>query len=341
MGIADRPEWLALVQEEILDPARRIVDPHHHFFANAEPFFPYALADLRRDVSGHRVEQTVYVQCQEGYREEGPEALRCVGETESVARIAREAASAPGVRPRIGAIVATANLRLGRRVREVLDAHAEASPLFRGIRDGAAFDPTGAAACMTDGPALYADPAFREGFAVLGEMGLSYDAYHYHFQTPYLRDLARDFPEVTIVLDHLGTPLGVGPYAGRREEIFAEWSKGLAELATCENVVVKLGGLAMPWNGFGFESRERPPSSDEYVAALGRYYAHAIECFGAERSMFESNFPVDRLSLSYDVLWNAFKKMVAGASEDEKESLFRETATRVYRLDAADDPASA
>ena len=168
---------------------------------------------------------------------------------------------------------------------------------------------------------------------VLGEMGLSYDAYHYHFQTPHLRDLARAFPDVTIVLDHLGTPLGVGPYADRREEIFAEWSKGLAELASCENVVVKLGGLAMPWNGFGFEARERPPTSDELVAAQGRYYAHAIECFGVERCLFESNFPVDRLSVSYDVLWNAFKKMVAGASEDEKDALFRGTATRVYRLD--------
>ncbi|HPG28009.1 MAG: amidohydrolase family protein [Spirochaetaceae bacterium] len=333
MGIEDRPDWLALVQEEIVDPDRRIVDPHHHFFSNAEHFFPYDLADLRRDVSGHRIEQTVYVQCQEGYREDGPEHLRCVGETEWVDRIAQEAARAPGIRPRIGAIVATANLRLGRRVREVLEAHTQASPLFRGIRDGAAFDPTGAAACMTDAPALYADAAFREGFRVLGEMGLSYDAYHYHFQTPHLRDLARAFPDVTIVLDHLGTPLGVGPYADRREEIFAEWSKGLAELASCENVVVKLGGLAMPWNGFGFEARERPPTSDELVAAQGRYYAHAIECFGVERCLFESNFPVDRLSVSYDVLWNAFKKMVADASEDEQDALFRGTATRVYRLD--------
>jgi len=332
MGLEDRPEWLALVDEEIVEPERRIVDPHHHFFSSAEHFFPYSLTDLQRDVSRHRVEQTVYVQCEEGYRETGPEALRCVGETEWVARIAEQAERDAPRRPRIAGIVATAALRLGSRVREVLEAHAEASPLFRGIRDAAACDPSGSVVSVVDDPAIYADARFREGFAVLGELGLCYDAYHYHFQTPALRDLARAFPGVTIVLDHLGTPVGVGAYAGRREEVFEEWARGLVELASCENVVVKLGGLAMPWNGFGFERRERPPSSDELVAEQGRYYRHAIACFGADRCMFESNFPVDRLSVSYDVLWNAFKKMVADASEAEKDALFRGTATRVYRL---------
>ncbi|MEZ4353483.1 MAG: amidohydrolase family protein [Myxococcota bacterium] len=252
--------------------------------------------------------------------------MRCVGETEWVDRIAREAASAPGIRPRIGAIVATADLRLGRRVREVLEAHAQASPLFRGIRDGAAFDPT-APRRMTDALALYADAAFREGFRVLGEMGLSYDAYHYHFQTPH---------SCVISLEPSRTSDRAGPsrHAPRRGTLCRPARgdlrgvvEGARRFASCENVVVKLGGFAMPWNGFGFEARERPPTSD------GRYYAHAIECFGAERCLFESNFPVDRLSVSYDVLWNAFKKMVAGASEDEKDALFRGTATRVYRLD--------
>ena len=145
--------------------------------------------------------------------------------------------------------------------------------------------------------------------------------------------LARDFPDTTIVVDHLGTPLGIGPYAGRRDEIFDVWRKDMTELATCPNVNVKLGGMAMPWNGFGWDAAERPPTSDEFVAAQGRYYHHAIDAFGPDRCMFESNFPVDKLSLSYGVLWNAFKKIAAGCSDDEKESLFRGTASRFYRLD--------
>jgi L-fuconolactonase len=335
MALVDRPDWLALVEEEIVDPERRIVDPHHHFFSSSAHFFPYSLADLQRDASGHRVEQTVYVQCEEGYLETGPEFLRCVGETEWVSKIAAEAEKADLPRPRIGGIVATANLRRGDRVREVLEAHVEASPLFRGIRDSAAFDPTGSAVSVTDGPDLYADPDFQTGFAVLGEMGLSFDAYHYHFQTPHLVDLARAFPDVNIVLDHLGTPLGVGAYAGRHDEIFETWSAGIRDLSRCANVVIKLGGLAMPWNGFGFERGARPPSSDELAEAHRPYHEWAIECFGPDRCMFESNFPVDKLSVPYAILWNAFKKIAAGASEDEQDALFRGTATRVYALSTA------
>lgn len=334
-AMRDRSEWLALVDEEIVEPERRIVDPHHHFFCEEAWFPTYTLADLQRDVSGHLVEQTVYVQCEEGYRSAGPEWLRCVGETESVAAIAAEAERAAPTRPRIGAIVATADLERGEAAREVLEAHVEASPLFRGIRLGAAYDPTDSAASMTACPALYAEPSFRAGFALLEEMGICFDAYHYWFQTPDLVDLARAHPGVCIVLDHLGTPLGVGAWANRRDEVFAEWRRGIEAIATCENAVVKLGGLAMPWVGFGLETRERPPTSDELVDVHGSYYQHAIECFGADRCMFESNFPVDRLAVGYDVLWNAFKKMVAGASESEKDALFRGTATRVYRLDSS------
>jgi predicted TIM-barrel fold metal-dependent hydrolase len=168
---------------------------------------------------------------------------------------------------------------------------------------------------------------------VLGRLGLCFDAYHYHTQTRSLLELAQSFPDVTIVCDHLSTPLGVGPFAGeaKREEIFAQWRKDVVELAACENVVMKLGGLAMPWNGFGWDRAPRPPTSDEVVAAQGRYHHCALEAFGAGRCMFESNFPVDKLSLSYDVLWNAFKKIAAGASEDEKHALFYGTAERVYR----------
>ena len=219
-------------------------------------------------------------------------------------------------------------------MRDVLEAHQAASPLFRGIRHLAVWDASDEVQTAegVSGPNLYGESAFRAGFGVLADLGLSFDAYHYHHQNRYLADLARAFPTVPIVLDHLGTPLGIGPYANQREAVFAEWQRQLADLATCPNVSVKLGGLAMPWNGFGFETAPKPPSSDELVARQARYYHTAIDLFGPDRCMFESNFPVDKLSLSYTVLWNAFKKMAAGYSESEKDALFRGTASRVYRL---------
>jgi predicted TIM-barrel fold metal-dependent hydrolase len=275
------------------------------------------------------------VQCGEHYRDAGPGPLKPVGETDWVEAIAREAAQDPaGLQ--VAAIVGAADLCLGAAVEAVLDAHAAASPRFRGIRDVAAWaEGEGIHRAASVGHAgLYEDARFREGLARLAARGLCFDAYHYHTQTRSLTELARALPDATIVCDHLSTPLGIGPFAGeaRREEIFDRWRRDVAELATCENVVMKLGGMAMPVNGFGWERAPRPPTSDELVAAQGRYHHHALEVFGARRCMFESNFPVDKLSLSYDVLWNAFKKIAAGASEDEKEALFRGTAERVYRI---------
>lgn len=328
-----RDDILGLVEEEVLEPERPIIDAHHHFFDTVEAFPAYSLADLRADAAGHRVEKTVFLQCGEHYREGGPAHLAPVGETEWVDSIAREAARQPG-ELQIGAIVGTADLCLGAAVEEVLHAHLAASPLFRGIRDIAAWaEGEGIHRAAKVGHAhMYQDAKFMEGFALLGRLGLCFDAYHYHTQTRSLLELARTFPGVTIVCDHLGTPLGVGPFAGQREEVFAQWRHDVAALAACENVVMKLGGMAMPWNGFGWDRAQRPPTSDELVAAQGRYYRHALEVFGAARCMFESNFPVDKLSLSYGVLWNAFKKIAAGASPNEKHALFWGTAERVYRI---------
>jgi len=330
-----RPDVLALVEEDILDVERPIIDAHHHFFDTVPGFPAYSLDDLRADASGHHVVRSVYVQCHEHYREDGPKHLRPVGETEWVDAIARQAAQTPdGLQ--IGAIVAAADLCQGAAVEELLAAHQDASPLFRGIRDSAAWaEGSGIHRAASVGHAgLYAEKSFREGLATLARMGLSYDAYHYHPQTLGLADLARAFPDTAIVCDHLSTPLGVGPFAGEamREEIFAQWRKDVSGLATCENVVMKLGGMAMPWNGFGWDRASRPPTSDELVTAQRRYYDHALSAFGADRCLFESNFPVDKLSVSYDVLWNAFKKIVAGASEDDKHALFYGTAARVYRI---------
>jgi predicted TIM-barrel fold metal-dependent hydrolase len=332
-----RKEWLSLVDEEVIEPERRIIDAHHHLFDGSEFFPDYRLEDLWQDTgSGHRIEGTVFVDCAVGYRQEGPSELAPVGETEYVARVAAEAARSPE-RAQIRAIVSHVELSLGERARRVLEAHLEASPLFRGIRDSASWDATEGVPCseVATDEKLYLEPEFRKGFAELAKLQLTYDAYNYHTQTRYLVDLARAFPDTTIVFNHLGSPLGVGPYAGRREEIFAQWKRDLSELASCRNVVAKLGGMAMPWVGFGWEDREQPPTSDELVASQKPYLLHAIEAFGPERCMFESNFPVEKICVSYRVVWNAFKKMVTDFSEDEKDAMFRGTASRVYRLEAA------
>jgi len=333
MPLEVRDAWLARVQEDIIEPERRIVDPHHHFFVPGGDFPFYDLDLLWADTATHHVEQTVFLQCWEGYRTDGLEDMRVVGETEWVDGIAARARQDPKA-AQIAGIIGTAELRVGAAVRAVLEAHCEASSLFRGIRQAAAWDSDEDLPSMPglDDANLYADAGFREGFAVLGEMGLVFDAYHYHHQTPALTALARTFPNIEIVLDHLGTPLGVGPYAGKTDEIYAQWKLDIAELATCGNVSMKLGGLAMPWNGFGFEDHDVPPGSDEIVEKQARYYHDAIDQFGPRRCMFESNFPVDKCCMSYAVLWNAFKKMAASYTEAEKDSLFRGTATRFYKL---------
>jgi predicted TIM-barrel fold metal-dependent hydrolase len=325
-----RHSWLDQVIEEALEPERAIVDPHHHFFEGT--VFPdYHLEDLRGDIaSGHRVEQTVFMECGMWYRKTGPEALAPVGETEAVAKIAAE--SAQGATGRVAAILGHADLRRGAAVREVLEAHVGTSELFRGIRHAAAWDADKTLMSSAKVSNLYADPAFREGFAQLAPLGLTFDAYQYHPQTPQLTELARAFPDTSIICDHLATPVGVGVYAGQRAEVLTQWRRDVSELATCPNVVMKLGGLCMPWNGFGFDERERPPSSDELVETQRDYFLHAIDAFGPDRCMFESNFPVDKLCVSYGVLWNGFKKIAVGFSEAEKDSLFRGTATRVYSI---------
>ena len=177
---------------------------------------------------------------------------------------------------------------------------------------------------------LYLDAAFRAGVRRLGARNLTYDTWHYHYQNAEFLELARAVPDTTMVLDHFGTPLGVGPYASQRDAIFEQWKHDIAELARCGNVVAKLGGLAMPDNGFGWNTAPRPPSSDEFVAAQAPYYLHTIDAFGPQRCMFESNFPVDRFSVSYPVVWNAFKKLTSGFSATERTAMFSGTARRVY-----------
>jgi len=322
-------EWRALVDEDVVDPEQRIVDPHHHLWPRGS-MLPYELADLTADVTGgHRVEHTVFMECHAAYRTDGPPERASLGETEFVSDAADRSGGL------IAAIVGHVDLRLP-NLDELLDAHVEAGRgLFRGIRDPLSRAEPGDGLMIAGGApkGLAEDPAFRAGVRRLGARGFTYDSWHYHYQNPEFLALARAVPDTLMVLDHFGTPIGVGKYADQRDAVFEEWKRDITEIARCENVVAKLGGLAMPDNGFGWHTAARPPTSDEFVAAQRRYYEHAIESFGADRCMFESNFPVDRLSLSYRVLWNGFEKIAAGASAAERDALFAGTATRVYRLE--------
>ncbi|HCN92433.1 MAG TPA: amidohydrolase, partial [Hyphomonas sp.] len=271
--------WLAQVQEDIVDPDREIIDPHHHLWPQADMYYhvPEFLADL---TSGHNVVQTVFMECGAAYREDGPDHLKPVGETEFVAAAAAEMKAKGG--PYIAGIVGHADLR-GPHLEDVLDAHRDAANgLFRGIRHAGSRDTSGAT-LRIPGRAperLYADEDFRRGVQLLGEHDLSYDTWHYHHQNRDYLDLVKAVPNTTMVLDHFGTPIGIGPYADKREEIFEQWQDDMADLSHCPNVVAKLGGLAMPDNGWGWHERETPPTSDEFVLAQQRYYDHMIDCFG-------------------------------------------------------------
>src|SRR5256712_673547 len=184
------------------------------------------------------------------------------------------------------------------------------------------------------GPGLFLRDDFRAGFAHLAPRGLTFEAWCYHRQLPDVTALARAFPGTTIILNHFGGPLGIGSYAGKAQDVFAQWRTDVSELATCPNVVAKLGGINMEMNGFAWHERPRPPGSQELADATHHYYDVTIGKFGADRCMFESNFPVDKASCSYTVLWNAFKRMTSGCSASEKAKLFHDTAARVYRLQA-------
>ena len=326
--------WHSQVNEEVIEPDRAIIDPHHHLWRVGTP---YELEDLWADTSsGHNIVGTVFIECGAEYRSDGPESLRPVGETEYVRLQSKLSNQHQAIgNPTILGIVSHANLMLGGAVSEVLHEHKKAGgDLVRGIRHSTAFYPDPPAVDRYSGriPELMMHNKFREGFSQLASAGLSFDAWLLHTQIKELIDLASAFPDTTIIFDHFGGPLGIGSYSGQQMHIFPQWKEDVKELSKCPNVFAKLGGLAMVINGWGWDERDIPPSSDEIVEKHRGYYLHSIDCFGPNRCMFESNFPVDKLSVSYLVLWNAFKKIASGFTEVEKEALFRGTAAKVYKL---------
>ncbi len=335
--VTDNFDWLGTTVEPAFDRDQPIIDPHHHLWdARADGrLLRYFLDELLEDTNDLNVRQTVFIECSAMYRADGPEHMRPVGETEYVAGVSAQSASGIyGDMRACTGIVGHANLMLGAAVGDVLDAHMEISSRFRGIRHHASWDssPDVPNSRIEPGAHVYLNETYREGFAELGKRNLSFEGWLYHPQIPELTDLARAFPETTIILNHLGGPLGIGPYAGRQDEVFADWRESITELATCENVVAKVGGIQMVINGFGWHEQERAPSSDELLEANRRWYEHTIQSFGPDRCMFESNFPVDKASCSYTVLWNQFLKLVADYPADEKNAMFHDTALRAYRL---------
>ncbi|MDG1113344.1 MAG: amidohydrolase family protein [Pseudomonadales bacterium] len=327
--------WLDQGAEATIEPDQRIIDPHHHLWRR--PQNDYLIPDLWRDTSsGHKVMMTVFVECGAEYRTDGPEEARSLGETAFVAKQAELSRDDPE-QAAIAGIVGKVDLRLPvATLLRLLGQHrAMGQGLFCGIRHAGAHAlyPETLTIPGRAPKDLYQDPDYRRGVRELGQQNLTFDTWHYHHQNQDFIDLAQACPETVIILDHFGTPLGVGPFKDQREEIFVQWQRDMAVLAQkCPNVVAKLGGLAMPDNGFGWSERDRPASSDEFVTAQARYYHHMIDCFGPDRCMFESNFPVDKRSISYNTLYNGLKKIANDCAPDIKDQLFYGTAARVYGL---------
>ena len=329
-------QWLAKSPpESVIDPDRAIVDTHHHLWDM--PNYRYLLPDFQQDLdSGHKVVATVFNECHAMYRTSGPPEMQPVGEVEFCADVAAMSESGRfGPTKVCAGIVGFADLTLGDRVEDVLRAQIAAGDgRFRGVRHAAGWDasPVIGNSHTSPGPGLYSRADFRTGLKRLSSLGLSLDAFVFHPQLADVTDLARAFPDTSIVLCHMGSPLGYGPYAGKRQEVFETWLSLIKDLAKCPNVSVKLGGVIMRLAPHDYTKMAAPPSSEELATACAPYVENCIELFGADRCMFESNFPIDKMGIGYRGIVNAFKRMVAGASESEKEAVFSQTAYRIYRL---------
>ena len=330
-------EWLAKTQEETLEPEIPICDPHHHFWvARPEPvhYQQYLLPELSSDVgSGHNVKSTVFIEVRCEYRTDGPDEMKPVGEVEYIQTIADAAAAgSQGPTKAAAAIIGHADLKLGDGVRPVLEAMQAASPnRFRGVRHSVGYDESPELANRDIKGALGTD-GYRAGAKVLASMGLVLENSLYYHQLSELADFARAVPELPIVLNHIGGLVRVGPYANRDEEVMPEWRKGVEEVSKCPNIIMKLGGVGQLRYGYYWHDRETAIGSEELAQELGPLMEHCIQQFGPDRCMFESNFPVDKISYSYNVIYNAFKRLSKGYSPTERTAMFHDTAARVYNI---------
>ena len=325
--------WLATLQEEVLEPALPIIDPHHHLWVRSG--YTYLMPELAADLeSGHNIVATVFAECHSMYRKEGPKAERSLGETEFVR--GQAAMSASGTFGRAGAcdvMFGNVDLTLGRAVEPILEQHIAASGgRFRGVRISSGWHADEKVGNVTEQPNLLIDPRVSEAAAVLSRMGLSLDCWLYHPQLDEVAQLADAHPGLTIILNHVGSPILGGPYRGKSDEVFKDWKAAIIQISRRQNVFVKLGALPIRMPSFGGD-RSVPPGSEEVAAAWRPWMETCIEAFGPARSMYESNFPVQKRWCSYQVCWNAFKRISASASASEKADLFAGAAARAYRLE--------
>lgn len=327
--------WLDLTKEEPINPGLPICDSHHHLYDHTNRLHPninYRVQEYLHDIgSSHNIVKTVFVQAGEMYKKDGPIELRPVGETEYVEK---STAFTQNGKTRVAAgIIGFADFTLGTKVSTVLRAHVKAgNGRFRGVRYASAWSASKDIVSYRKTPNILSDKKFREGFACLQKHGLSFDAWLYHPQLIELADLAKTFPEIPIIVNHTGGPLRIGPYANKSMEAFEEWKQGIKSLADCPNVFLKLGALGMRMFDFGWHKETKPPGSAELAMAMAPYYLWCIEQLGVKRCMFESNFPADRISYSYTIIWNALKRIVKDFSKDEQSALFHDNAVKIYKI---------
>jgi predicted TIM-barrel fold metal-dependent hydrolase len=333
--LAESRRWSRQHEEPVLEPELPFVDAHHHFFDR--PDGRYELDELFEDIAGQNVLATVFVECESKYRALGSDRLRPVGETEYVVGLATDKRTQSSTCRVAAGIIGFADLMLGHAVDEVLAEHvAAARGRFRGIRYRVMWDPHGTG-MFAKGPPRYRagimmDPQFRAGFSRLARFGLVFDTWQYFFQLSELYDLARAFPETTIVVDHVGGTIRVGPYARPNGHLEQTWLDSMRALASLPNVYLKVGGLGMTMYGFGFHEQPIAPNSQQLAKVWRPYFETSVELFGPRRCMLQSNFPADQQSCSYRAIWNAFKLLTKNYSLSERNSLFSDTANKVFRL---------
>lgn len=308
----DQDAWLNLTVEEALEPELPICDPHHHL--NPEYLPQHFLSDTG---GGHHIEQTVFIESVRN-KQIGPIKMTPLEETQFIV------AQCSGLKSRTtvaAGIVGAADLMAGEEILPLLEAQIDAGQgRFRGIR-------------LAQGSTT-SDARFRQAFANFRNLELSLDIYLPHSRLSEVVDLARRFPDIPLIVNHIGNPAGIGAGGQKTEAVMQAWKPEIKALATCDNIFLKFGGLGMPTMGFGWDTHPAPPDSSTLAAAMSPCLTFCIEQFGTSRCMFESNFPVDKESFSYTVLWNAFKRMTLNYSESERSDLFHDTAARVYRLQA-------
>jgi len=326
----EHEKWLNSTFEEVIEPEIPIVDSHHHFFDRDHLFFnqldgEYMLDELLEDIDGNNVVKTVFVDAHTGYRKDGPEDMRPVGETELVQGITMESTQRgmPGI---AAGIVSWADLSLGDRVAPILEAHIMAGKgRFRGIRQ--MYVPIGEQKVTPNN--IIVDTNLREAFVHIKKYNLVFDTVVNFNQMTELAEMVRVFSDTTFVLNHIGFPPVTDINASEQAEVIDIWKNNLTLLTSCKNLFIKVGGFA---KGSAWQKRSAPAGSEELAKAATPWVNWLIEKFGTGRCMFESNFPVDRMAFSYNVVWNAYKRMTRDFSHNERLALFHDTAVKAYRL---------